>query len=135
MRKGLLYGIAALVLGVVAGVMPSQADAKTSLTLGMPLEPPGLDSTTGAAAAIAQITLYNIYEGLTRINERAEVGPGLAESWTVSDDLKVFTFKLKSGVKFGDGSAFDSGDVKFTFERNAAEKSTNKRKKRFTNMA
>mgnify|MGYP002630965781 CR=1 FL=1 len=135
MRKGALFGITALALGAVMGMMPSPVSAKSSLTLGMPLEPPGLDPTIGAAAAIAQITLYNIYEGLTRINERAEAGPGLADSWTVSDDLKVFTFKLKSGVKFGDGSAFDAADVKFTFERNAGEKSTNKRKKRFINMA
>jgi len=138
MRKGAIIGLTTLALGAFGttlGMMPSHASAKDSLVLGMPLEPPGLDPTTGAAAAIAQITLYNVYEGLTRISERAEVGPGLAESWTVSDDLKVFTFKLKSGVKFGDGSDFDSGDVKFTFERNAAEKSTNKRKKRFINMA
>lgn len=54
--------------------------AKDSLTIAMTLEPPGLDPTTGAAAAIAQITLYNIYEGLTRVNEDATVGPMLAQS-------------------------------------------------------
>ena len=124
-------------LAIVVGVMFSHAAmaAKDSVVVGMRLEPPGLDPTTGAAAAISQITLYNIFEGLTRIDERGEVGPGLATSWTVSDDLKVFTFKLREGVKFSDGSDFDSSDVKFTFERNAGEKSTNKRKKRFINMA
>ncbi len=134
MRKCVM-GIAGAVIAAVAGFAPVQASAKDTLVLGMPLEPPGLDPTMDAAAAIAQVTLYNVYESLTRINERAEVGPGLAESWTVSDDLKVFTFKLKSGVKFADGTTFDANDVKFTFERNAAEKSTNKRKKRYTNMA
>lgn len=109
--------------------------AKDSVVVGMRLEPPGLDPTTGAAAAISQITLYNIFEGLTRINERGEVGPGLATSWDVSDDLKTFTFKLRPGVKFADGSDFESSDIKFTFERNAAEGSTNKRKSRFENMA
>ena len=109
--------------------------AKDTLVLGMRLEPPGLDPTTGAAAAIAQITLYNVFEGLTRIDENAQVGPGLAESWTVSDDLKVYTFKLRRGVKFHDGTDFDAADVKFTYQRNAAEGSTNKRKKRFANMA
>tara|TARA_B100000029_G_scaffold115830_1_gene108425 strand:+ start:220 stop:1701 length:1482 start_codon:yes stop_codon:yes gene_type:complete len=109
--------------------------AKDSVVVGMRLEPPGLDPTMGAAAAISQITLYNIFEGLTRIDERGEVGPGLATSWTVSDDLKSFTFNLRKNVKFTDGTDFDSGDVKFTFERNAGEKSTNKRKGRFENMA
>jgi peptide/nickel transport system substrate-binding protein len=124
-------------VAIVVGMTLSHAAmaAKDSVVVGMRLEPPGLDPTTGAAAAISQITLYNIFEGLTRIDERGEVGPGLATSWTVSDDLKVFTFKLREGVKFADGSDFESSDVKFTFERNAGEKSTNKRKKRFKNMA
>ncbi len=108
--------------------------AKDSVVVGMRLEPPGLDPTRGAAAAISQITLYNIFEGLTRIDERGEVGPGLATDWTVSDDLRTFTFKLREDVRFSDGSAFDSADAKFTFERNASERSSNKRKSRFENM-
>ena len=119
----------------IVALLPFSAHAaKDSLTIAMTLEPPGLDPTTGAAAAIAQITLYNIYEGLTRVNEDATVSPMLAESWTVSDDGKVYTFKLKKGVKFHDGTDFDSSDVKFTYERNAAEDSQNKRKAYFTNM-
>ena len=127
--------LASLIIAI--GVTMSQFAwaAKDSVVVGMRLEPPGLDPTMGAAAAISQITLYNIFEGLTRIDERGEVGPGLATSWTVSDDLKTFTFKLREGVKFADGNDFDSADVKFTFERNASEKSTNKRKSRFENMA
>ncbi len=108
--------------------------AKDDVVVGMRLEPPGLDPTMGAAAAISQITLYNIFEGLTRIDERGEVGPGLATGWTVSDDLKTFTFELRRDVRFSDGSAFDSADARFTFERNASERSTNKRKSRFENM-
>lgn len=116
--------------------LPTVAEAaRKDMNIAMTLEPPGLDPTTGAAAAISQITLYNIFEGLTRINEDATVSPMLAESWTVSDDAKVYTFKLVAGVKFHDGTAFDSEDVKWTFERNAAENSKNKRKKYFTNMA
>lgn len=119
---------------LLAALPLSAQAAKDSVTLSMTLEPPGLDPTTGAAAAIAQITLYNIYEGLTRINEDSTVSPMLAESWTVSDDGKVYTFNLRKGVTFHDGSSFDSADVKFTYERNAAEDSKNKRKKYFTNM-
>ncbi len=124
-----------LTAAVLAALPFSAQAAKDSVTLAMTLEPPGLDPTTGAAAAIAQITLYNVYEGLTRINEDATVSPMLAESWTISDDGKVYTFALRKGVKFHDGTDFDSGDVKFTYERNAAEDSKNKRKKYFTNMA
>ncbi len=129
--KKLLF--AAAVAGAVLGSVAT-ASAKDSASFAMRLEPPGLDPRTGAAAAISQITLYNIFEGLTRIDSDGNVQPGLAESWTISDDGKTYTFKLVEGAKFHDGSDFDSSDVKFTFEANAAEDSQNKRKDRFTNM-
>jgi len=131
MKTGWRLTAAAALLAVP---LSAQA-AKDSVNIAMTLEPPGLDPTTGAAAAIAQITLYNIYEGLTRVNQDATVSPMLAKSWTISDDGMTYTFKLHQGVKFHDGTDFDSSDVKFTFERNAAEDSKNKRKKYFTNMA
>ena len=54
---------------------------KDSVVMGMTLEPPGLDPTAGAAAAIAEVTLYNVYETLTKIKEDGSVAPLLAESW------------------------------------------------------
>ena len=81
-----------------------------------------------SAAAIGEVVHYNILEGLTKINADGSVTPLLAESWSVSDDGKVYTFKLRQGVKFHDGEAFDSSAVKFSFERAKDEKSTNKAK-------
>jgi peptide/nickel transport system substrate-binding protein len=123
-----------VVLTFAAAALALPAWAKDTVNLAMTLEPAGLDPTTRAEAAIGQIVLYNIFETLTRINEDATVSPALAKSWTLSDDGKVYTFKLHEGVTFHDGTALDSGDVKFTFERNAAEGSANKRKAYFTNM-
>ncbi|GAO20465.1 ABC-type transporter, periplasmic subunit [Alicycliphilus sp. B1] len=54
---------------------------KDSVTLALVLEPPGLDPTAGAASSIAEVTLYNIYETLTKINPDGSVSPLLAESW------------------------------------------------------
>ena len=76
--------------------------------MAMALEPPGLDPTAGAAAAIAEVTLYNIYETLTKINADGTVTPLLAESWEVSPDLKTYTFKLRKGVKFQNGEPFNA---------------------------
>jgi peptide/nickel transport system substrate-binding protein len=109
---------------------------KDSLVLAMALEPsPGLDPTAGAASSIAEVTLYNIYETLTKINSDGSVGPLLAESWEVSPDLKTYTFKLRRGVKFHNGEPFNAQAVKFSFDRAGAEKSTNKDKRTFANLS
>ena len=100
----------------------------------MALEPPGLDPTASAASAIAEITLYNIYETLTKINSDGTVSPLLAESWEVSPDLRTYTFRLRKGVKFHNGEPFNARTVKFAFERAGAEKSTNKDKRTFASM-
>ncbi|MEW9836044.1 ABC transporter substrate-binding protein [Mesorhizobium marinum] len=119
---------AAAVVALASG--PALA-ARADLVLGMPLEPPHLDPTAGAAAAIDEVLYANVFEGLTRIGSRGEVLPALAESWTVSDDGKVYTFKLRTGVKFHDGTDFDAADVKFTLDRARADDSTNAQKALF----
>jgi len=117
-------------VAVLMGLSLSSAawGAKDSLTMGMVLEPPHLDPTANAAAAIDEVVYANIFEGLTRINRNGEVLPGLAESWEISDDGKVYRFKLREGVTFHDGSAFDSADVIFSIERATAEDSVNAQK-------
>ena len=107
---------------------------KDAVALAMTLEPPGLDPTAGAASAIAEIVHYNIFETLTKINADGVVTPLLAESWEVSPDLKTYTFKLRRGVKFQNGEPFNAAAVKFSFERAAGEKSTNKDKRTFASM-
>jgi len=126
--------VAAALASAIFAPITAQA-GKSTVNFAMRLEPPGLDPRAGAAAAISLITLYNIYEGLTRIDSDGSVKPELAKSWTVSPDGLVYTFQLEKGVKFHDGADFDSSDVKYTFEENAADGSKNKRKGRFTNIA
>lgn len=58
-----------------------------------------------------------IYEGLLRFDNQLQLQPALAESWTVSPDGLEYTFKLRSGVKFHDGSQLTAEDVKYSFER------------------
>ena len=125
MRHSFRVIVAASVAVLAWGAL---AAPKDTVTIGMVLEPPGLDPTTGAAAAIGEITHYNIFEGLTKVNGDFTVTPLLAESWTLSPDLKTLTFKLRKDVHFQDGTPFTSKDVKFSFERAAAKDSTNKEK-------
>ncbi len=75
-----------------------------------------------ASACVTQPWLLgNVYETLTRYNlPGAEpfIVPGLATEWSVAEDGMTWTFKLREGVKFHDGSDFDAEAVKFTVERN-----------------
>ena len=123
-----------LSLGLAFLASTGLAFAKDSVTIGMVLEPPGLDPTSAPAAAIGEVTHYNIFEGLTKINEDFSVTPLLAEKWTFSPDLKTLTFTLKPNVKFQDDEPFSSKDVKFSFERFAAKESTNKDKGFFASI-
>ncbi len=124
-------GSAALATLPLAATAQAKKDA---VSLAMTLEPPGLDPTAGAASAIAEIVLYNIFETLTKINSDGTVSPLLAQSWEVSPDLKTYTFTLKKGVKFQNGEPFNAATVKFSFERAGSEKSTNKDKRTFASM-
>jgi peptide/nickel transport system substrate-binding protein len=87
------------------------------LEIGMDQSPTGLDPHLITAFPSVMVVNGNIYEGLTEIDKDLKVVPGLAESWTVSPDGKTYTFKLRSGVKFHDGSAMEADDVVSTIKR------------------
>src|SRR6266404_1014254 len=76
-------------------------------------EPPGLNLAM-IQNGPTQMVSGNIFEGLLRYSPKLEPLPGLAESWTVSEDAKTYTFKLKPGVTWHDGKPFTSADVLFT---------------------
>lgn len=64
------------------------------------------------------MVIRNVCEGLTAYDPTTlEPVPALAESWTVSEDGLVYTFTLREGVTFSDGSALDAADVKYSFDR------------------
>lgn len=69
--------------------------------------------------------LDQVYEGLTRIDDSGVVQPRLAESWEVSDDATVYTFKLHEGVKFHNGEELKASDVVFTYKMALETPSTN----------
>lgn len=59
---------------------------------------------------------FLVFNGLTRLNERGEVIPDLAEGWEISDHNLVYTFHLRRDVRWHDGSPFSADDVLFTVE-------------------
>ena len=70
-----------------------------------------------AASSFSQEAMLALYEPLIRLENSGAPGPGLAESWSVNDDLTVLTLKLRQGVKFHDDSSFDAEVVKRNLER------------------
>jgi len=62
--------------------------------------------------------MNNMNALLVRVNRKAtDVEPDLAESWTISDGGRVYTFHLRAGLRFSDGSPLKASDVKFSLER------------------
>ena len=122
-------------LALAAGLSCGAAAAQTDITVGMVLEPPNLDPTAGAAAAIDEVVYANVFEGLTRFAPDGAIVPGLASDWEVSEDGTVYTFTLREGVTFHDGTAMDADDVVFTLDRARAEDSTNAQKALFAGIA
>jgi peptide/nickel transport system substrate-binding protein len=134
MRNLLFVAGLAAILAVGTAAAPAFA-ARTDLNLGIQLEPPNLDPTTGgAAAAIRTLSDLNIYNGLTRIDKDGAVQPDLAASWDISPDGLIYTFHLKTGVKFSDGTPFSADDVKWTLDRDRAPDSVSAQKQLFANI-
>jgi len=134
-RRTLLSSATLAGLPLALPELASAQPRKDSVVLAMSLEPsPGLDPTGGAASSIGEVTLYNIYETLTRIHSDGSVTPLLAESWEVSPDLTTYTFRLRKGVQFHNGEPFNAQAVKFSFDRAGSDKSTNKDKRTFANL-
>jgi ABC-type transport system substrate-binding protein len=115
MRNGRVWLIVVtLGLGLV---VPAFAQPAGTLVVGLVAEPVNLDP--------AQVTDLNsnrvgrrIVETLVTFpEEKTEVVPGLAESWTISKDGLQYTFKLRKGITFHDGTSFNAASVKFSIER------------------
>ncbi len=111
-----------MALAVIQPATATRAQAAGTLIWGMPSETDTLDPHATGGWTTYQIT-YQIFEGLVKEDlTKGDVPtpplvPGLATSWEVSPDGLQYTFKLRPGVTFHDGTPFDAAVVKFNFER------------------
>src|SRR5579872_6601404 len=109
-------GAVAAILGATILASSPAAEAQTPknvLVIGHVAELQTLDPAQSVTISDFRI-LSNMYEGLLHYKDGSlDLEPGLATSWTVSPDGKTYTFKLREGVKFHDGTPFNAEAVKF----------------------
>jgi peptide/nickel transport system substrate-binding protein len=105
-----LAGLAALVLAA------GPAAAATTFRVAVGIDPDTLDPVQMTTTTVGNMVDY-VVETLTVLDPSGKVGPGLAESWTASPDGTQYTFKLRAGVTFHDGVAFDAKAVKWNLDR------------------
>ena len=114
--------LCAVILAIAAASGPWAATTQAQtppnvLVVGQIAEPKSLDPHAVTAVNDFRI-LMNIYDGLVRYRDGTlEVEPALAKSWTISEDGLTYTFELRDGVSFHDGTPFNAAAVKFNFDR------------------
>ena len=123
MKRGLLFTLLSLLaLGFSFAAAQDTAQdpapvAGGEMTVAITADPPGWDPTVSTSQEIARVTYHNVFEGLVRLDRSGNIVPALAESWETSDDGLTWTFKIREGVKFHDGSDMTLDDVVAAFER------------------
>jgi peptide/nickel transport system substrate-binding protein len=119
-----LIGVAALIAGVlvVPGSLTGWAAGPTTFIWGKSGDADTLDNTVSSNGETSEVTTQ-IFNLLVRAKPgQTEIEPDLATSWSVSPDGLVWTFKLRQGVTFHDGTPWNAEAAKFNFDRWADEK-------------
>ncbi len=96
---------------------PETRRANNELAIGLVQDlDDSLDPHKSESAATREL-LFNVYEGLVKPDADGNLVGAVAESWTLSDDRCTYTFQLREGVKFWDGTPVTAKDVVFSLER------------------
>ena len=112
-----IFLVAAFAAALSAGPASAQKQGG-SITVGLELDIPGFDPLkVGVFDTSAETAAAAIFDTLTTLDDKGEPQPKLALSWTHSEDLKNWSFKLRPGVKFHDGTPFNAQAVKENFDR------------------
>jgi peptide/nickel transport system substrate-binding protein len=98
---------------LMMGIAPAMAVTVTMNTVQIfgTIDPAKISDYTDYMAAV------NLYDGLVSVDGAGNIIPELAESWTVSDDAREVTYKIRDDATFADGSPVEASDVVYTVER------------------
>ena len=125
-HRPIIWAVAALVIVALVACIaivnshsrktatPTQSD---SIAIGIKLAPVSLDIRNQSGSALEQLLIGNVYEALVSRNSNNEVEPGLAKSWTISNDGLTYTFKLNEHMNFSNGDTLDATDVAWSINQ------------------
>ncbi|QAY60701.1 ABC transporter substrate-binding protein [Microbacterium protaetiae] len=97
-------------------------DPNASVAIRLVLEPSNLDIRQTSGAALDQILMDNVYQGLVSRTPDQKIVPSLASEYQVSDDRLTYTFTLREGVTFDDGQKLTADDVVWSLEQHRTQK-------------
>lgn len=107
----------------------------SKITIGIPQDlEDSLDPHVAVAAGTKEI-LFNIFEGLVKPDSDGNLIPAVAESYSISEDGLTYSFVLRNGVKFHDGSTVTAEDVEYCIKRNAGDRDSTVLIPAFSNIA
>ncbi len=116
----ILLGACASSTAPAGGAAPAGAAAKATpggtVTFAMNSDITDMDPML-SGLFVDRHLMYAMYDSLVRVTPKGEIIPWLAEKWTISPDGKQYTFTLKQGVKYHDGTVFDAASVKWNLDR------------------
>lgn len=102
---------AALLAGIAGTASAKNVVTMNTVQIFGTIDPAKISDYTDYMAAV------NLYDSLTTVDSKGTIIPELAESWTVSDDAKEVTYKIRADAKFSDSSPVEASDVAYSFER------------------
>lgn len=116
--KKVLLTLVCAALTIALGACSGDKAGKESsqITIGIPQDVDSLDPHKAVAAGTKEV-LFNVFEGLVKPDSEGNLNDAVADSHTISEDGKVYTFTLRDGVKFHDGTTVTAEDVKYSIDR------------------
>jgi peptide/nickel transport system substrate-binding protein len=121
------------IISLILSLLILGSAAAQNITMAMGAQPETFDPQVTAATSSFQVA-KSVYDTLVEANRSGEIVPALAESWEISDDGLTWTFQLRSGVMFHDGSELDSEDVRATLERIMSDEIGSPKASEFTSV-
>lgn len=111
--KGLFVAVIASLTVALSGCSGDKSGGNTSrITIGIPQDLDSLDPHKAVGAGTKEV-LFNVFEGLVKPDSNGDLIPAVASSYEVSDDASRYTFTLRDGIKFQDGSPVTVQDIKY----------------------